>query len=155
MNGTAIEALCEIRASGIHGRGAFARQPIASGTRVIEYVGERISKAESLRRRQGGNHFVFIVTDTVDIDGAVESNPARFINHSCSPNCEARMEDERIWIIAIRDISAGEEIAFNYGYDLQDYEEHPCMCGSRECLGFMVAEEYFEDVRRKESRRGK
>lgn len=147
--------LYEVRESGIHGQGVFAVQEIPTGARVVEYIGERISKAESLRRRQDGNLFVFIVTDTVDIDGAVEWNPARFINHSCAPNCEARMEEDRIWIIALRDIAPGEELSFNYGYDLQDYEDHPCLCGAANCIGFMVAEEYFEDVKRKESRRRK
>lgn len=152
MNESTSE-LYEVRPSRIHGMGVFARVDISADTRVVEYLGERVTKAESLRRRQAGNFFVFIVTDQFDIDGAVNWNPARFINHSCAPNCEARMEDERIWIIALRDIKAGEELSFNYGYDLQDYEEHPCACGAANCLGFMVAEEHFEDVRRKESRR--
>lgn len=143
----------EVRASGIHGMGIFARRDIPQGSYIIEYLGERVSKAESLRRRKQGNFFVFIVTDQFDLDGAVEWNPARFINHSCTPNCDAQMEEEHIWIIARRDIRAGEELSFNYGYDLQDYEDHLCRCGSPECLGFMVAEEHFEDVRRKEARK--
>jgi uncharacterized protein len=146
--------LYEVRNSAIHGNGVFALVPIAEGTRILEYVGERISKAESLRRREENNFFVFTVTDTVDIDGAVPYNPARFVNHGCTPNCEAHMEDGRIWIVAIRDIEAGEELTFNYGYDLQDYEDHPCCCGSPGCIGFMVAEEHFDDVRRKEARKG-
>ncbi len=145
--------LYEVRSSLIHGMGVFARADIPSDTRVLEYVGERVSKEESLRRREDENFFVFTVSDTFDIDGAVDWNPARFINHSCAPNCEARMEDERIWIIALRDIKAGEELGFNYGYDLQDYEDHPCSCGAANCLGFMVAEEHFKDVRRKEARK--
>ena len=144
--------LYEVKPSRIHGRGVFARRNIAADMRVIEYVGERISKDESLRRRRAGNFFVFIVTDEFDIDGAVDWNPARFINHSCAPNCEARQEDGRIWIIAKRDIKAGEELSFNYGYDLQDYEDHPCRCGAPDCIGYMVAEEHFEDVARKRRR---
>src|SRR4051812_39084715 len=151
----ASNQLYEVRASLIHGMGVFARADILAETRILEYVGERVSKKESLRRRQDGNFFVFIVTKKFDIDGAVDWNPARFINHSCAPNCEARMENERIWIIALRDLSAGEELTFNYGYDLQDYEDHPCRCGAPECIGFMVAEEHFEDVRRQEQRRRK
>ena len=147
--------LFEVRPSAIHGTGVFARVDIAAETRVLEYVGERLSKEESLRRREANNFFVFTVTDDFDIDGAVDWNPARFINHSCAPNCEAREEDERIWIIALRKLNAGEELTFNYGYDLQDYEEHPCRCGAPECIGFMVAEEHFEDVRRLEQRRKK
>ena len=147
--------LFEVRPSTIHGTGVFARVDIAEGTQVIEYVGERLDKDESLRRRQEGNFFVFTVTDNFDIDGAVEWNPARFINHSCAPNCEAQEEDEHIWIIAVRDIKAGEELSFNYGYDIQDYEEHPCRCGAAACLGYMVAEEHFDDVKRLEKKRRK
>ena len=142
--------LFEVKASLIHGTGVFARVAITEETRILEYVGERLGKDESWRRRQANNFFIFTVTDDFDIDGAVDWNPARFINHCCGPNCEARMEDERIWIIALRAIAAGEELSFNYGYDLEDYEEHPCHCGSPECIGFMVAEEYFDEVRRKQ-----
>ena len=145
--------LFEVRPSTIHGTGVFARVAIPAETEVLEYVGERLTKEESLSRRQADNFFIFTVTDEFDIDGSVEWNPARFINHSCAPNCEAREGDERIWIVALRDIAPGEELSFNYGYDLQDYEEHPCRCGAPECLGYMVAEEYFEQVRRKEARR--
>lgn len=149
----AQELSYEVRPSGIHGQGVFARAAIPAGARVLEYVGEKVSKKESLQRRQGGNFFVFVVTDKFDIDGDVSWNPARFINHSCGPNCEARMEEERIWIIALRDIAAGDELTFNYGYDLQDYDEHPCRCGVPGCIGYMVAEEHFEDVRKKEALR--
>ena len=65
----------------------------------------------------------------------------------CSPNCEAEIEEGRIWFFALRDIAVGEELTFNYGYDLVDYREHPCHCGSPECVGFIVAEEFFEKVR--------
>jgi uncharacterized protein len=145
--------LWEVRPSRIHGTGVFARANISAELRVLEYVGERLTKDESLKRRQAGNYYVFIVTDDFDIDGWVDWNPARYINHSCQPNCEARQEDEHIWIYALRDIAAGEELTFNYGYDLQDYEDHPCRCGAPNCLGFMVAEEHFEDVRRAQARK--
>jgi SET domain-containing protein len=153
MKPTTLSQLYDVKPSCIHGTGVFARTDIPAETRILEYLGEHISKEESLRRRKEGNFFVFIVTDKFDLDGAVDWNPARFINHCCAPNCEARMEDERIWISALRKIPAGEELTFNYGYDLQDYEEHPCSCGAPQCLGFMVAEEHFEDVRRQEQRK--
>ena len=87
--------LYEVKDSSIHGTGLFARAPITAETRVLEYIGERMDKEESERRRLAGNFFVFVVTDDFDIDGAVDWNPARFINHSCAPNCEARMEEDR------------------------------------------------------------
>ena len=150
---TVLEQLWEVKPSRIHGTGVFARADISAEARVIEYLGERVSKEESERRRKAGNFFVFIVTDEFDIDGLVDWNPARFINHSCAPNCQALQEDEYIWIYALREIKAGEELTFNYGYDLQDYEDHPCRCGAPECIGYMVAAEHFEDVRRKEARK--
>ena len=153
MQATAAIQSWEVKPSRIHGAGVFARADIAAETHVIEYIGERVSKEESLRRRKKGNFFVFIVTEEFDIDGAVDWNPARFINHSCEPNCEARQEDERIWIVALRDIRSGEELTFNYGYDLQDYEEHPCHCGAPGCVGFMIAQDHFEDVRQREQQR--
>jgi len=153
MQATTTEQLWELKPSGIHGTGVFARADIPAETCIVEYVGERVNKEESERRRKDGNFFIFIVTDDFDIDGWVEWNPARFINHSCAPNCEAREEDEHIWVYALRDIKAGEELSFNYGYDLQDYEDHPCRCGAPNCLGFMVAEEHFDDVRRAEARK--
>jgi SET domain-containing protein len=133
--------------STIHGTGGFARRDIPRGTRVIEYVGRRITKAEALVQCEENNEYIFSLNDEVDIDGKVEWNPARFINHSCAPNCEAEVDADHIWIVTCRDISAGEELSFNYGFDLESYKDYPCLCGAKNCLGFMVAEEYFEHVR--------
>ncbi len=132
-----------VRQSEIHGNGVFAKKKIAKGTRLIEYVGQQISKAESAKRCEAENPFIFSINDEIDLDGDVGWNPAKFINHSCSANCEAEQDGERIWIIALRKIEAGEEISFNYGYDLESYKEHPCGCGSLECVGYIVAKEYF------------
>ena len=135
--------------SPIHGTGGFARVDIPAGTRVIEYVGEIISKQESLERCERSNEYIFAIDEEHDLDGNVEWNPARFLNHSCEPNCEAQFLEGRIWIVAIRDIRVGEELTFNYSYDLEDYREHPCGCGAKTCVGYIVAEEFFEDVRRR------
>jgi SET domain-containing protein len=131
----------------IHGTGGFAKMDIAAGTRVIEYVGEKITKAESLRRCEAGNEFIFSLDDTHDLDGNVLGNLARFLNHSCYPNCDAEPDGGRVWIVARRGIRAGEEITFNYGYELEDYREHPCRCGADECAGYIVAEEFFDHVK--------
>jgi SET domain-containing protein len=136
--------------SSIHGTGGFAGCDLEPETRLIEYFGERISKEESLRRCVEGNTRIFSLDDEWDLDGEVESNQARWLNHSCDPNCEARLEDDgQIWITSVRRIAAGEELTFNYGYDLEDWEEHPCRCGSSACVGFMVAEEFYDVVRGK------
>jgi SET domain-containing protein len=141
------------KSSPIHGSGGFAREDIAVGTRVIEYVGEKITKQESLARCERSNEYIFGIDDTHDLDGNVDWNPARFLNHSCEPNCEAQLADGRIWIVAIRDVRVGEELTFNYSYDLADYREHPCRCGAASCVGYIVAEEFFEHVRRQSFRK--
>ncbi len=135
------------KASPIHGTGGFARTAIPKGTRILEYTGERISKSESLRRCEQNNEYIFSLSEAQDLDGNVPWNPARLLNHSCAPSCEAEIEGDRIWIIATREIQAAEEITFNYGYDLVDYHDYPCRCGSPNCVGYIVAEEYFEHVR--------
>ncbi len=142
----------EFRPSVIHGTGGFAAAPIRAGTLVIEYVGERISKAESARRCEADNTFIFELDDRWDLDGAAAWNPARLLNHSCGPNCEAELIDGHIWIVATRDIAPGEELTFNYGYDGKDYREHPCHCGAPECVGYIVAEEFFPLLRERKER---
>jgi uncharacterized protein len=136
-----------IAPSPIHGQGGFATRFMGKGARVIEYSGERITKAESLRRCQTQNWFIFGLDEEFDLDGNVAWNPARFLNHSCAPNCEAVCEDGRVWIVALRDLRPGQEITFNYGYDLDEVEEHPCRCGASECAGYIVAEDFFAQIR--------
>lgn len=134
--------------SGIHGTGGFAAVDIRTGERIIQYVGDKIDKAESLRRCENDNEYIFDLDETHDLDGNVERNPARFINHSCAPNCESEVDGDEVWILALRDIRAGEELTFNYCYDMEDYQDHPCRCGAPECVGFMVAESHFDQIRR-------
>jgi len=135
------------KASRIHGFGLFALTDIPAGERVIEYRGEPITKRQSLERCQANNEYIFALDDQTDLDGNVEWNPARFINHHCEPNSEAQLFQNRIWIVAIRQIRSGEEITFNYGYDLEFYREHPCRCGAKTCVGYIVAEEFFPLLR--------
>jgi SET domain-containing protein len=144
--------LIVFRHSTIHGTGGYARKRIAAGTQVIEYVGEKITKAVSIKRCEASNAYIFTLDSKFDLDGNVTWNPARFINHSCAPNCEAEIDPEQhIWIVALRDIQPGEELTFNYNYDLVEYREHPCQCGTPACVGFIVAEEFFDHVRKQNS----
>ena len=131
------------RGPAIHGTGAFATGDLPAGARIVEYRGERISKNESLRRCRAGNDCIFHLNEEFDLDGQVEANPGRFFNHSCAPNCDAELIESRIWIIARRDIPVGEELTFNYGYDLEDFREHPCRCGAANCAGYILAEEFL------------
>lgn len=141
--------LVDFRNSPIHGTGGFARADIACGTRVVEYVGRKIDKQEANRQCELENPYIFCLDDQFDLDGNVDWNPARLLNHSCSANCDAEEDQGRIWIIATRDIKAGEEITFNYNYDLEDYKEHPCRCAAPNCVGYIVAEEYFPTLQAK------
>jgi SET domain-containing protein len=93
--------------------------------------------------------YLFTLDAAYDIDGSVAWNPARFLNHSCVPNCEAVIVRERIWLYTLRRIKAGEELTYNYGLGLGGFEERPCHCGARACVGFMVAEKHFATVRRR------
>lgn len=138
----------EVRQSAIHGTGGYARRDISAGTRIVEYVGERIPKEESNRRCEANNEYIFIIDEEWDLDGLQSWNPARFINHSCTPNCEAEWDEDRIFILALRDIKQGEELSFNYGYDLEDYEDHKCHCRTPKCVGYILAEEYWEELRK-------
>lgn len=130
--------------SRISGQGLFAVQDIQQGRRILPYIGEKISKAESTRRLANGNHYIFTFNELYDIDGKMLSNTARYINHSCDPNCEVEQTTRAIWIIALRDIRAGAELGYNYGYDIKDYQEHPCTCGAKNCCGYILAREYWE-----------
>jgi uncharacterized protein len=134
--------------SSIHGVGGFAREDLAGGTLVIEYVGEPITKQESIERCRRGNQYIFRLDDAGDLDGSVDWNLARHLNHSCDPNCEADLIDGKIWIVALRNIRAGEELTFDYGYDLEDFRGHPCRCGSPQCVGYIVADELRDTLRR-------
>lgn len=151
----------EVKPSCIHGGGVFALREIPAGTYILEYVGERVKGEESLRREKEqeagerdehghGGVFLFELGDGWDIDGSVEWNTARLINHSCEPNCEYRIERGKIWIVALRDIKQGEELSYNYGFDIEGYWRRPCKCGSKKCVGFMVGEEFWEEVRERE-----
>ena len=149
----------EIRKSPIHGNGVFAARDIKNGERIIEYLGEKISKEESNRRglereefakKTGdGAVYIFELDDEWDIDGNFEYNDARLINHACRTNSESVSEDGRIYIYATRDIKKGEEILYNYGYAFEHFMDHPCRCGFPECVGYIVAVEDRTKLRKK------
>ncbi|MGZ8376632.1 MAG: SET domain-containing protein [Gemmatirosa sp.] len=147
----------EIRPSPMQGLGAFATRFIPAGTRLIEYAGERLTVAESEARYPdvpGERHhtFLFAIEDEVDgewievvVDAAVNGNAARFINHSCDPNCDAIVEDGRIWIETIHDVDPGDELAYDYAFVLEERHtpaakrRFPCHCGAANCRGTMLA----------------
>jgi uncharacterized protein len=109
----------EVRQSDVHGRGVYATQFVPKGTRIIEYTGERTSWEAA-------------------------PNDARWINHSCDPNCEAAEEDDRIFIDAMRDIAPGEELFYDYALEIDEpvteeaKKKYACNCGSSKCRGTML-----------------
>ena len=156
----------EVRKSAIHGNGVFATAPIKNGEFIIEYLGEKIDKDESNRRglayeeaakkTGGGSVYIFELDATFDIDGNFAYNDAKYINHACRTNCEAVNEDDAIKFYATRDIEAGEEILYNYGYAFEHFLDHPCRCGFPECVGYIVAVEdrpKLKNYLRKKARR--
>jgi hypothetical protein len=144
-----VAKLYRVRRSPIHGTGVFAIAPIAKGTRVVEYLGDRVSHEEADRRYEDkaadDNHtFLFTVDDRIVIDAGVGGNEARWINHSCDPNCETVIEDKRVYIEAARDIAPGQELAYDYMItrepgDPPDIEQvFACRCGAANCRGTML-----------------
>lgn len=139
-----------IRPSRIDRHGLFAAQDIQKGTRIIQYAGTKIPKAEGGRRAEAGNEYIFELNERYDIDGKALSNTARYINHSCDPNCTVETTSRTIWIIARRDIASGEELTYNYGYDIKDYTNHPCRCGAANCCGYILAQQYWDLIQLQE-----
>jgi hypothetical protein len=144
-----VAKLYRVRRSPIHGTGVFAIAPIPKGTRVVEYLGDRVSHEEADRRYEDkaadDNHtFLFTVDDRIVIDAGVGGNEARWINHSCDPNCETVIEDKRVFIEAARDIASGQELAYDYMItrepgDPPDIEQvFACRCGAATCRGTML-----------------
>jgi len=138
-----------VRHSPIHGHGVFALTDIPKGTRIMEYLGERISHKEADRRyaeehEHSPHTMLFAVDDKIVIDATQWGSSARFINHSCSPNCEAIEEEGRIFIETIRNVRPGQELTYDYNLVLEERHTpavkraHACYCGSRRCRGTLL-----------------
>jgi len=141
----------EVRESDIQGRGVFAARRVPKGTWIVQYTGEIITHEESDRRydddaMERHHTFLFVLDETYCIDAAVGGSDARYINHSCEPNCEAvyEEEDREIWIVAVRDIGKGEELTYDYGFtvEMESWDEarrlYPCRCGAARCRGTIL-----------------
>ena len=138
--------------SKIHGMGIYASKDIPKNTKIIEYIGEKISKKEGdirsekrikkyLNSKKTGSVYIFELNSKYDIDGSKRYNKARYINHSCDPNCEVDIIDGEIWISSIKKIKKGDELSYDYGYafDKDDYKDHVCKCGSKFCIGYIIS----------------
>tara|TARA_Y100000816_G_C26069410_1_gene562333 strand:+ start:1069 stop:1557 length:489 start_codon:yes stop_codon:yes gene_type:complete len=142
----------KVEKSKVHGSGVFATKKIKKNTKIIEYIGEKITKKEGDKRSANrikrylnssktGSVYIFELNKKYDIDGSPYYNKARYINHSCEPNCEVEIVDDKIWISSIVDIKKGEELSYDYGYefDQDDFRDHICKCGSSDCVGFIIS----------------
>jgi SET domain-containing protein len=138
-----------VRESPVHGVGVFAVEEVAAGAVVLEYTGERVSREEAVRREavNPGVTYILRYDDESFIDGSAGGNEARFINHSCEPNCTIRREGGRAFIVAREAIRPGDELSFDYGYDADDVRE-PCRCGAPGCRGYLNEREASRDPRR-------
>ena len=143
--------------SPLHGSGLFAKTNIKKGQKVIQYIGDKVTKREGDKRadkqirkakkdKNNGMVYVFELNKRYDIDGDVDYNFAKFINHSCNPNCEVDIIKNEIWISSIKKIKKGDELFYDYGYsfDKDDYKDHICKCGSKNCIGFIISSDEWE-----------
>ena len=155
-----------VRRSRIHGSGVYATRRIRKGTRIVEYLGERISHEDADNRyaakgQDDGHTFLFVVSDKIVIDAGVNGNDARFINHSCDPNCDTVIEDGRVFIEAKRTIQPGEELGYEYGLtwettdDPAELANYACRCGAKTCRGTMLDEEPLDRKQAKKKARKK
>lgn len=142
----------KVKNSKIHGHGVFATRDIKKNTKIIQYIGEKVLRVEGNKRSEQriknylnsnktGSVYIFELNKKYDIDGSPKYNKARYINHSCSPNCEVDIIKDEIWIYSIKNIKNGEELSYDYGYsfDKDDYKDHLCKCGSKNCIGFIIS----------------
>jgi SET domain-containing protein len=148
MKSVKLPKLVRLDRSGLHGYGLFAADFIPKDTRIIEYIGRKVTKAQSqriedvrLERLAKGEDacvYTFDMTKRYDLDGDVEWNHARRINHSCDGNCESQDVRGHVWIVARRDIAPGEELLYDYRFPFSEWRHHPCRCGAKDCVGFIV-----------------
>jgi hypothetical protein len=152
--------LCVVKRSRIHGRGVYAARRIRSGTRIIEYIGERISHEVAdaryeMKAEDDGHTFLFVVDDELCIDAGVGGNAARYINHKCDANCETLIEGRRVFIEATRTIEPGEELGYDYQLtwestdDPDELKLYECRCGADNCRGTMLDRESLDQKKKK------
>ena len=103
-----------------------------------------------LNSKKTGSVYIFELNSRYDIDGSPKYNKARYINHSCNPNCEVEIIRGRIWIVSIKNIKIGIELSYDYGYefDEDDYADHVCKCGSKNCIGYVISSDDWHKFRK-------
>ena len=128
-----------IRSSSIHAAGCYTMRAVRRGSRVVEYAGPRFTKEEADERYK--DRFITYLFSCGDEEQVIDGfGMAMFINHSCDPNCETEENRGRIFVKAIRDIAAGEELTYEYNLHDSDDEQGDCHCGAKQCRGTMFSE---------------
>ena len=150
-----------VKKSKVHGTGVFTTQEIKSGTKIIEYIGDKVTKKEGDKRSSErikkylnsktlGSVYIFELNKKYDIDGSPLYNKARYINHSCNPNCEVDIVRGHIWISSTKKIEKGSELNYDYGYpfDKDDFKDHICKCSSKKCIGYIISQDDWNKFKR-------
>ena len=160
-----MKQLWKKKKSNVHGSGLFASQDIKKNSQVIEYIGDKVTKKEGDKRadkqinkakknKNNGMVYIFELNKCYDIDGGVPLNHARLINHSCDPNLEVEIDNNRIWISAIKNIKKDAELSYNYGYSYDtDYVDHPCKCGSSKCVGYILDDIHWPKLKKRKRKK--
>ncbi len=151
-----------VKKSKVHGSGVFAKTDIKKNVKIIQYIGEKVSKSEGDKRsedrikrylnsKKTGSVYIFELNSKYDIDGSPLYNKARYINHSCRPNCEVEIKNGKIWIKSIKNIKKDDELSYDYGYDFdpEDFMDHLCKCKSKNCVGYIVSKDDWPKLKRK------
>ena len=139
--------------SGINNLGLFAKSDINKGEKVIEYKGRKYTHKQVEENDRFDNSkaiYLFTLNERYVLDGDTKTNTAKYINHSCDPNCEVDIIKGKIWIIAIKDIKKGDELSYDYGFGYDaDFRQFPCKCGSKNCCGYIVRDDQRWRINRK------
>ncbi|MDC0435897.1 SET domain-containing protein-lysine N-methyltransferase [Pelagibacteraceae bacterium] len=139
--------------SGINNLGLFAKSDIKKGEKVIEYKGRKLTHKQVEENDRFDNSkaiYLFTLNERYVLDGDTKTNTAKYINHSCDPNCEVDIIKGKIWIIAIKDIKKGDELSYDYGFGYDaDFRQFPCKCGSKNCCGYIVRDDQRWRINRK------
>ena len=139
--------------SGINNWGLFSGRNFNKGDKVIEYKGKPYTHKQVEEDNRFDNSkaiYLFTLNKKTVLDGDIKSNTAKYINHSCDPNCEVDIIKGKIWILAIKDIKKGDELSYDYGFGYdEDYKQFRCKCGSKNCCGYIVRDDQRWRINRK------
>ncbi len=144
--------LIYLKQSSIHNYGLYANCDISIETPITEYTGNRISHKQADKIAEENDNkciYLFTLNQKIVLDGDTDDNLAKYINHSCEPNCYACIVDEKtIWIYAKRDIKQHEELSYDYGFHRFGWDTRPCLCNTKSCFGFIVGKKHRAAIKR-------